>query len=426
MTQGDPGTIVVANGDLELVTFELPGGTPYQLDFNSGLATVWFDRDATDEALSWPLTHFARSMGDFNADNVLDASDVQGFLAALIVGPYDAEADFNEDGLLDPTDVTRFVTALTEGHPADGVILYVRAQSWSQALGDQPLDLWTDPDGDGVFTTAQQSPMTFVYFESFSGHDFGAPIEFHMTPAIPPLAFDENTSAEWEGHMVVTAGVTETRKARFSAEQVRQRNPGQGDILIGDGRLIGGALPAVLTLGSWGNGQAIGRTTFNFNGTIVRTPEFSHTVNILNQFRFNDLVMDPVDPITFLPTYGQAVALPPIVQIGDPSDPQLETYWGQRVALEVPLIENSETIASAPEHITVDLLSYDSNDVVIDSIQLVRLDRDDNDSDPFIINFRSALDNPLIFVDAQIDESAYPDLEIILAEAGGYLVAVRR
>ncbi len=61
MAQADPGLVVVAEGDLARVAFELPGYyTPYRLNYSAGgPATVWFDREATILAEAQPATYFA-------------------------------------------------------------------------------------------------------------------------------------------------------------------------------------------------------------------------------------------------------------------------------------------------------------------------------------------------------------------------------
>lgn len=118
-TASAPDILAVVDGDLARVAFDLPAGTPYQIDYPTSLENVWLDRQLTGPAA--PLTPYAaRSKGDLNG------ADIHGFSSALTVGPFDAEADFNDDSQLDTRDIPGFVEALLGSYPADGVLLYVQ------------------------------------------------------------------------------------------------------------------------------------------------------------------------------------------------------------------------------------------------------------------------------------------------------------
>jgi hypothetical protein len=112
--QGDPGTVVVVGGDLALVSFQLPGGSEYQIDYPTtppAPSTVWLDSAATVPAVPF-TTYIARSLGDFNGDNLVNGDDIGGLVSAVIAGPFNPEGDFNDDGMLDENDIPGFVACL--------------------------------------------------------------------------------------------------------------------------------------------------------------------------------------------------------------------------------------------------------------------------------------------------------------------------
>lgn len=423
LAQSDPGTVVVVFGDPGVVTFDLPDGTPYQLDYPFGV-NVYFDRALTDWALSPPSVYVAHNHGDFTGDHALDATDIPGFMSALIDGPYDSRGDFDTDGQVDLDDVAPFAEAVANGYPAEGVVLYVSPQSISETLGDRPIDLMTDPDEDQTFTPVETRPMTFIYVQSWSNQDLGTPIEFLIEPAIAPLAFDENTTAVWEGYLALSAGNTPPLTMKFDANQVRVRTPDFGELLIGDGALDG-AVPLLATLGT-AYATAIGRTTLNFNGYVVKTPEFQYILDVDDSFRFCTLLFDEYDPDAYEPIYGQSTSQIRIVHIWDSGDPQLNELRWYQVALEIPVVQNDETMNNSPSMIHVDVVTYDSSGQQVDTVTQVELTKVDDDGDPYSINYRSATATPLIMVDAPVNHADYPDLLVLETRDGGYMVVYGR
>jgi hypothetical protein len=55
------------------------------------------------------------SAGDVNGDGKVDGLDVDPFVKALLIGPYNAAADMNQDGLINGLDVDPFVDAVVGG-----------------------------------------------------------------------------------------------------------------------------------------------------------------------------------------------------------------------------------------------------------------------------------------------------------------------
>lgn len=417
LCQSDPGTVVVVQGDLGVVTFELAGGTPYRLNYDTLPITAWFNR-AQSQFAEPDITYIARSKGDLNADGLLNGLDIQGFVNILVHGPFDPEADFTGDGLLSMADVPDFVEAILAPYPADGVVLYVQAGLASSTLGDAAIDLLTDPDMDEEFTVAQTEPVTVVEFIALpSGGVIGSAGECIMNPAIPPLAFDDNTTAVWEGEILVSGGPGPMMSVTYNAEQVRVRSPDNGALILGDG-MPSGPLSEETIVNSIN--QSVGRITFDFNGIRVTTPEFLY-IHAPPQFRVNELEYDPHDPGGFEPNYGQSSTALRVLHVIDPVDPQLDTFWFYHVALEVPVEENPDTIADAPQILFVDIVAHDASGEAIDSFEHVELTRFDDDGDPFFINYRSDLVQPFIFVDAAVDKLEFPDLRILQVDTAGFV-----
>lgn len=264
----DPGKVAVVHGDLAVVTFELPEGTPYRAAYPIAARSVnWFDRAET-QLVDPDVVYAARSKGDLNGDGVLNGGDIEGFVCIALGAPFDAEADLNDDGVVDIADVPGFLEAVLHGFPADGVVMYVDAQAPSVSLGDAAVDLLTDPDNDDVFTIDRTQPVTTVQFGMPAGDLLGRPTEIFMDPAIAPLVFDASTTAVWTGEVLLSTGVGPILTVDFTTEQVRERTPDNAAILHGDG-VARGVLPDEAVLNTIGITN--GRITFNLNGIPVTT-----------------------------------------------------------------------------------------------------------------------------------------------------------
>jgi hypothetical protein len=416
--------VVVVGGKTAVASFVLPGGTPYQVDFPNGPGTptlVWFDSAMTNPVVPF-TTYAATSRGDFNADNILDGRDVQGFADALVLGVFNAEADFDDNGNVDVGDIAGFVEALLLGLPADGVILFVEGINASTAIGDATIDLYLDPDQDLTFTLSNSEPVTSFEFTVQANGQIGAPSAITIAPAIAPYIFDANTSARWAGTLLTSAGSHPPLAVDFSSSEVQEQSSNTAVIILGQGSRSGGIQTDLIPLMT---GFSRGRLTLSIAGEALTTPEFDidHSGQ---QFRFNELDFDPVDPGGVAPDYGVSVDPVPVLNVTDPVDPGLDTLWGFHVALEVPVDENADSLAVAPATISVDLLVIDAAGQVHDSIANLMLDRIDADGDPAAINYRSDLVRPLIFVDAAVNELAFPDLHVVQVVAGSSVTIVPR
>ena len=410
--------IVVVDGQTAIVTFDLAGGTPYQIDYPNGAGSptrVWFDSAMTDPVIPF-TTYAATSLGDFNADNILDARDVPGFTDAVLLGAFNAEADFDDDGNVNENDIVGFVEALIHGVPADGVILFVEGINASIAMGDAAINLYLDADQDSVFTLIDSEPATSFEFTIQPNGQIGATSEVTIAPAI-------YLRCQYIGTVDRRAPHTDRLSSvRYSSDEVHVRSNSTAAIIMGQGRRSGGLQTDLIPVMT---GISRGRLTVHFAGGSLTSPEFdiNHSGS---HFRFNELEFDPHDPGGVEPGYGDSFEGITVLHVEDPNDPDLalDTLWSFHVALEVPVDENADSIAVAPATITIDLLVLDASGQSIDQITGLVLNRDDNDGDPNAINYRSDVVRPLIFIDADVPGQNFPDLHLLEVVAGSSVTVV--
>lgn len=414
--------VVVVDGRTAPVAFVLASGTPYQLDYPNGPSAptrVWFDSAMTAPVVPF-TTYTATSRGDFNADNILNGLDVEGFTDAILLGMPNPEADFDVDGSVDVEDLLGFVEALVLGLPADGVILFVEGVNASVSLGDAAVDLYLDPDQDLTFTLSDSEPVTSFSITIQANGQIGVPSFVSISPAIPPYVFDANTSAVWTGTLLTHFGSHPPLTVRYNNSELHEQSSDTAAIILGQGNRSGEIQTALIPFMT---GFSRGQLTLNFAGEKLTTPEFD-VDHAGQQFRFNTLDFDPHDPGGVMPDYGESVDSMTVLHVTTPADPWIENAWGYHIALEVPVDENADTLAYAPAKISVDLLSLDAVGQVQDSVMNLVLTRIDDDGDPAAINYRSDLLRPLIFIDTPVDEAPFTELHVIHVVAGGSITVL--
>lgn len=144
-----------------------------------------------------------------------------------------------------------------------------------------------------------------------------------------------------------------------------------------------------------------------------------------SQFRFVGFEFDPNDPGGFLPDYGNSTDIR-VLHVTNPDDPDLDTFFYYHLALEVPIAENPDTLAAAPPGLIVNLIAFGPEGDRLDAVENIILTRFDDAGDPFFINYRSDVAQPLIFVDTAVDKSAFPDLDIVQVDPAGFVTVFKR
>ncbi|HWL94803.1 MAG TPA: hypothetical protein VNT79_14890, partial [Phycisphaerae bacterium] len=202
--QATSAVVVVVGGDLEMVVFEVPAGSTYQIYYPTGQGAdfqVWRDPDATIPVV--PLQNYTvQSRGDFNQDGLLNGADIQGFVGAFVNGPFNSAGDFDGDMDIDTTDATAFVEELLYPCPVAAVVLYVEALEASAAVNDSQIDLiigQLPPAFSELVTSVDLtvSPLTI---------NLGTTVTVMITPTGGDLVFDQNTSASWHGYFDAVVG----------------------------------------------------------------------------------------------------------------------------------------------------------------------------------------------------------------------------
>lgn len=407
--QSDPGAVVVVDGDLSVVTFALPWGTPYQVDYPTGRVDLWLDSARTAPAA--PLTTYtARRNGDVDQNGVIDARDIACFLSVLgDVGPnpinvpcHQFTADLNNDGSVDELDVPYFAEALVSGYPPSGAVLYVEGIAASTALGDAVVELLTDPDEDGTFTVAESSPVTVVAI-SFSPNlgPVGTPISITIAPAIAPLAFDENTWLTWQG-VFQPSGTAPSIPLTFdySAPRFREQDAANAVVIAGEAPASGAVGLETVSL----PGALTGTATLHVGPYIFSKPfAFTPTASPI-------LTAISYDPQTAEPFIGPVPETLEIVMTSNGDGTNEIILAGMAMNHSVVVMEvqrNTFTETDAPSSVLVTLISFDQQSAALQTIPNLSLTRDEQLSDAQSILYHSDFEVPIILVEELLDPDDY-------------------
>ncbi len=407
--QGDPGTIVVVDGDLAVVTFALSAGTRYQVDYPTSRLSLWLDSARTIPAA--PLTTYtARRNGDVDKNGVINTRDIACFLRVLgNVGPTPVStpcdqyvADLNGDGTVDELDVLLLVEALLGGYPAEGVVLYAEGIAPSSALGDATVELLTDPGEEGTFTISESSIVTVVDI-SFSPNmgPLGTPVTISMAPAIPPLAFDENTRLSWAGVFQPSSGEPGVGIAfEYSAAAFREQNEGQAIVIAGESSGQGSVgLEAVGLPGSLAGTATLRVGIYHLKKPFTFTPTAAPLLTAISY-----------DPLTAEPFIGPVPETLEIVMTSNGDGANEIILAGMAMnhcAVIMGVQRNTFTETDAPSSVLVTLRSLDQQGAVLQTVPNLSLVRDEHLSDAQSILYHSEFEVPIILVEEPLDPSDY-------------------
>lgn len=422
--QTDPGTVLVVGGEVAPVTFALPSGTAYQLNYPTTPVRLWFDSSATIPA-NPATTYTATSKGDFNGDNIIAGDDIPGFTTALVDGPFNAEGDFDGDGNLGTDDIPGFVEALLNSFPADGVILYAEGAAASLALGDVAIDLLTDPDMDTVFTLVDTAAVTVVgiIISPTTTGPLGTPVFITMTPAVVPLAFDATTQANWEGVFQPAIGnPSQSFTITFNPSQFQESSSGQAIVVLGAGSSSN--LPDFSTTDGLA-GRLEGNLTLEVGGFSLKKPyAFTSATDAITW----ESIRYPDGPggLDAPELEGEVALLNPwrisFLGIEVPSEGTMLIATGFHHAVVLRAEETPSGTASAPNTVSVALVSFDQAGVEIDRVTALALEQPPDDGDPTHIVYHNDLFQPVILVDLDLNKSLYPNVTLLKIEVDGSVV----
>lgn len=431
----DPGTVVVVGGDLQPLLFNLPSGISYRVNYNTSRLALWFDLAQTmpvtaNTTYQAPVV-FAH--GDMNANGRINGADIQLFVDVFIGTNTDPDkimrADFDENSIIDTNDTDAFVSALLSGAavPPTQVTFYAEGIAASAALCDTPVDVSTDPNETGSFTLAETRETTVVALTlSPSSGPIGTPVTATISPAIVPLIFDAATTAEWSGVFQPTVGSPSgTFQIQYSTAQVREQSASQAIFIIGDGSFVNA--PDAAAFG--GPGTMNGVLTITLTSQVIAKPfSFSPEFDAATWEQVN--YPDGPGGIDAPALDGEPTNLE-VMLLSNSSDPMNPTEDmllhanGFHVAAVVRIAENAITTANAPNTFNVDLISYSSVGVQIDRIDDVVLTRvPGDDGDPAHLVYHNDLLKPIVLVDVDLNNAAYPNVIPVRVVDGGSAVIV--
>ncbi|MBX3394353.1 MAG: hypothetical protein KF841_03195 [Phycisphaerae bacterium] len=428
----DAGTIVVVDGNLKLIEFNVPGSVDYRLTYDTSRLALFFDAGATQPAP--PNTTFqsppaAIEHGDMNLDGTVDGGDMQIFVDVMLGNNTNpiliAQADFDENGILNSNDTSLFVTALLSGISATSTVtLFAQGLSASAALCDTPVDILTDEDMNGTFVLAGTVEITVVNLAAspIMG-PLGTAVTLTINPAISPLVFDTATTASWTGVYDPVVGPTSTSfTVQYSTSEFRESSSSSATVIVGDG-----TSPPPVPVGGVSPGTLLGTLTINLQGLEVAKPfNFQVPSSAVDWFG----LVYPEDSAGFLPDppslANSALNELPIYEIpaeGTTPENLSAAYFFHTICV-FRIAENATTLAESPATITVDIVTLDASGNEVDRVSDVVLTKNASDGDPQHITYQSDFSRPFVFVEGTIDPMEFPDQIVIVAEEDGTAIAV--
>lgn len=328
---------------------------------------------------------------------------------------YEIEYDTNQLTFWDaPSGGTQMLNSTLYYNLECSTRFYAQAESASAALNDIHVELWVDPSGQGAALEEVDSmSLTAVAIDvSPSTGPIGAPLTVTLAPAIPPLAFDCSTHAEWRGHFHPIVGTPGDEIAIvYSPDRFFESSPSTATIFVGDGRLATGVSPNSLLVQS--SGSLVGTATVYVHGIGLR-----RTLSLLADppsIRARELISDPND-LSLPRQYGEVMTEVGICRVVEPMDPDALTgNLGHHFAIELCVPDAAQPPSSWPSNLTVSIATVDATGVVLDSVPGVTLyEAPDADWQGCHV-YHTPVDAPLIAVDSPVDKGLYPSLTILVA-----------
>ena len=234
--------------------------------------------------------------------------------------------------------------------------------------------------------------------------------------------FDGRTTATWRGRYVPIVGEpSRTFEVRFNARQFRETGPGTATVTLGEGDFKNAPNP----LGIKGPGGLRGTLTLHLsNDEEIKAP-LDLALEIGADWRWPEY---PDGPRGIYPPElgGETEGLWPVTlsHAPEPTNPdpdRLMVATGHYAAV-VQIPETPAALASAPDIILADLVSFGPGGAELQRIIDVPLYRWDDDGDPKRITWCNDLTRPIVLVDTPLDQSKYPDVIVMLAVTGGSAV----
>jgi len=432
VTNAGTGFITVVGEDPVALQTSVPSASTYKLDYDPERLSVW--DTVTRDNLIAPDVEFmvAALKGDEEPDCDIDLEDFAGLQVCFGDGPLDPGCDaFDVEPDID-VDLTDFAAIQSSISGPDScvpvtVTVYVEGLTASTSLGDAPVEVLADPDGDTTFTLQSTELVTVASITIFpSSGPAGTPLAIMLQPAISPLVFDSSTTLDWEGvFQPVVGSPTAQFQVAFDASQFRESSSSQAVVIVGDGTTTNG--PDLENVE--GPGTITGVLTFNFpSGTLTKSFEFAPE---LDTGKF-EVVDYPDGPGGATPPAigGEAASIHVFLlsNLPNPTNPSEAILIGANdfhVAVVVRIDENPETIATAPQMVMVDVASYDSGGAELDRIVDLMLTKvADPDRDPTSIVYHNDLTAPIVIVDTDLNDANYPNVVLLTASETGSVAIV--
>ena len=416
---GDPGLIVVIDEPPEAAEFGVPDGFLYQFDYDPARIALWGDigmQVPIPPGTTFPapppcdvdLTDFAKLQNCF--------SGVGGGVAPGC-GGFDGDADNDVDLDDYATFHATFVGPICNDVP---VTVFVQGLTASSGLGDVMVTVLAAPNKKAEFIVQATQAVTVVSIDiAPTSGPLGTETVVTLQPAVPPIAFDSFSTAEWSGVFDPLSGPPSSPFAiLYDATQVRESSSASAILVAGDGTPVNPPDFATFDF----PGSLDGTLTLNLGLSLTRSSSFTPTVvtAVWESITYDDSSLSTGPPMLA----GEPVELEILVLSNDPDPTPDEVVLLQsysfHLAAVMRIAENPTTVANAPAFIEVDLVTFDIGGVEIDRRENVSLDLvTGDDGDPSNLVYHSDLAIPIVLVDVALNPVEYPNVMVLQAEGSG-------
>ncbi len=306
--------------------------------------------------------------------------------------------------------------------------LYAEGLTPSTVLGDLPIELQIDPTGGTSFQSVLTKNLTSVDLNiSTDPISLGTEISIEMSPAIPPLAFDCGTRADWIGvYSPLVGDDSSPFQILWSPSAFLVGGPSAGQIVAGGNRIH----HSTLLQPSSAPGEFDGQLRVRLSNGIellreTTLPSGSEIPGSLYTIQYVPNVAG--EYIASIGAKSTTLRQVDLSVFSDPDHPEenilleSETYHYTAVLL---VEENASTLQIAPDSIAVSISSLRSEGSTIDTIHDLVLDRvAGDDGTPDFIVYHSPLERPIILVsDFPINRSEFLTVIPLRTQIGGTIV----
>lgn len=430
----DPGLLVLLGANFgRPFRILLPAVNQFQLSYNASQLTIY---DVLQGQVINPLTYVSiGSAYPFNnpdTDLDVDQADFAKFQACFSGDDGGVGAGcgtFNNLGDLDiDLDDYRFIEADIGGPDLYPFEAFVEGLQLSSAPADAVVAVIADADGVPGDELVGRVDMTVFNIglntsdDDVSPYDpmirtipLGAELTVSFQPAVAPLIFDSTTTLDFTAAWVDQVGAFGDFVFAWAGPDFTSLSPGSVSFLLGSGQFTmpdGFGTSVLALLGAFGQFEGTLDIGFGGSATASIPIAFAPTTPAaqLTEVDYPGYYPDGVP----VPSVGTELITPKVRIFNAGSNPAdidenflfSDTKTHASIVLRMP--KNPSSIASAPDHIYVDMLSLTPDFAfIVGQANAIQLDKQTINTDPEDIIYVNDLTVPIVFTQFDYSSSGY-------------------